>query len=188
MRLTPLLILWPLVYGIACKDDESDTSDTSDTDPPADVLTDNGDGTFTSSATGWTWEGVPTTDKFRWADAKTHCDTLALDGGGWHLPTITELRSLVRGCEGTVTDGACPADDECADAACRAATCYACALEEGPNGGCYGPVELAGACDTFWSATEVGDNPGSAWFISFNDGHVYSYGVGNNYSVRCVRP
>jgi hypothetical protein len=61
-------------------------------------------------------------------------------------------------------------------------------LEQGPNGGCYGPPELGNECDTFWSSTEVGDGPGSAWFVSLNDGHVWSYSIGNHYHARCVRP
>ncbi len=30
-----------------------------------------------------------------WEDAKSYCLTLSLDGGGWRLPTIQELQTLV---------------------------------------------------------------------------------------------
>lgn len=165
------------------------TTDTTDTSPPAgEVLTDNGDGTSTGSVSGLTWTTEGSTEALLWADAVTWCDTLAVAGGGWHLPTITELRTLIRGCEGTVTDGTCGASDTCTDTTCRDGTCYACDPDQGPTGGCYGPAELTQECEAFWASTEVGNDPGSAWFVSFNDGHVYSYGVGNHYFARCVRP
>jgi len=30
-----------------------------------------------------------------WADAQTYCSSLSLDGGGWRLPTVQELQSIV---------------------------------------------------------------------------------------------
>lgn len=181
MRVLSLLL-------IACSGSTSttDTPSHTDTDTTEPSLVDNGDGTATASD-GLVWEIAGSTDGLRWAEAVTYCDDLDLAGGGWHLPSLTDLRTLIRGCEGTVTGGECPAGDTCDDLSCRAATCYACAADAGPTDGCYGPAELPDACEAFWSSLEVPDDVGSAWFVSFVDGHVYSYGLGNTYHARCVR-
>ncbi|MCB9688032.1 MAG: DUF1566 domain-containing protein [Alphaproteobacteria bacterium] len=181
MRALSLLLLL-----VACSGTTTDTTPTTDTDTSGTGLVDNGDGTATASD-GLVWEVDGSADGLRWAEAVTYCEELTLAGGGWHLPSLTELRTLIRGCEGTVTDGECPASDTCDDLSCRAASCYACAADAGPTDGCYGPAELPNTCEAYWSSLEVSDDAGSAWFVSFVDGHVYSYGVGNSYYARCVR-
>jgi len=46
--------------------------------------------------TGLVWEKSPSTSTFRWENAQIHCISLnAGNRGGWHLPTVQELRSLV---------------------------------------------------------------------------------------------
>jgi hypothetical protein len=46
--------------------------------------------------TGLVWERSPSTSTFMWPNAQLHCISLnAGNRGGWHLPTIQELRSLV---------------------------------------------------------------------------------------------
>ncbi len=53
--------------------------------------------TVTDHITGLQWQdddNAKTVQK-NWADAQTHCSTLSLDGGGWRLPTSTELESIV---------------------------------------------------------------------------------------------
>ena len=59
-------------------------------------------GTFADSFAGRTWQlttpvtsGDDAKGHFSWGAAKTYCNGLALDGGGWQLPTIVELESLV---------------------------------------------------------------------------------------------
>src|SRR2546422_2704903 len=45
--------------------------------------------------TGLVWEQSPSASGFNWSDAQIHCINLnAGNRGGWHLPTIQELRSL----------------------------------------------------------------------------------------------
>ena len=170
-----------------CTGDPTPPGPHSGTTPKGDVLVDNGDGTATSPG-GLTWEVAGSTGGLRWQDALAYCDGLALAGGGWHLPTIGELRTLIRGCEGTVAGGTCGVDDGCTGLACRDASCIACATTEGPTDGCYGPGELSGPCEAYWSSSETDNPDGSAWFVSMNDGHVFAYGYGNGYFARCARP
>ncbi|MDQ7046780.1 MAG: DUF1566 domain-containing protein [Sulfurovum sp.] len=50
----------------------------------------------TDNITGLEWQDDAEAASIskNWADAQTHCNALALDGGGWRLPTRTELISL----------------------------------------------------------------------------------------------
>ncbi len=45
--------------------------------------------------TGLTWQRVADSGTYDLADATTYCSTLALDGGGWRVPAVGELESLV---------------------------------------------------------------------------------------------
>ncbi|MCZ7585365.1 MAG: DUF1566 domain-containing protein [Deltaproteobacteria bacterium] len=144
--------------------------------------------TWTDSLSGLTWQVTPPSDHITWDTAKTYCDYLTLAGGGWHLPTIAEIRTLIRGCDGTVTGGSCGVTDSCLNDYCKNDTCWACISGEGPNNGCYGPTELPNECDPFWSSSPVAD-VGRAWRVEFDLGRIASdYGgsYGNNLA-RCVR-
>jgi hypothetical protein len=166
-------------------------------------------GIWVDSTTGLTWENPASTGEYYWDEAIAYCQQLSLDGGGWKLPTISELRSLVRGCAGTMTGGGCNvADGECVSNSCMVdagavASCNGCTAESGlgPNG-CYWPSDVTGPCGVgesyYWSSTIVTDsgwfeNP---WFLRFREGKV---GHGYNHSpgpgrfnaaqlqVRCVK-
>jgi hypothetical protein len=56
---------------------------------------DNGNGTVTDLATGLTWQRQDDNDTKDWNEADEYCQTLDLAGGGWRLPTIKELQSIV---------------------------------------------------------------------------------------------
>jgi hypothetical protein len=55
----------------------------------------NGDGTVTDPLTGLVWQQTLGTNDYSQADGVAYCAGLTLAGGGWHLPTITELESIV---------------------------------------------------------------------------------------------
>jgi hypothetical protein len=64
--------------------------------------TDGGAGRFTiegetvrDSSTGLVWQRGVAPGTYTWENAKTYCAGLALAGGGWHLPTIQELRTII---------------------------------------------------------------------------------------------
>ena len=47
------------------------------------------------TVTKLTWQRAHFDGTKNWADAKTYCSALALDKGGWHLPTVKELLTIV---------------------------------------------------------------------------------------------
>jgi hypothetical protein len=121
-----------------------------------------------------------------WADAKTYCQNLA--GGGWRLPTISELRTLIRGCAGTQTGGACGVTDSCLSySSCWSDPCNGCDPGAGPDDGNYGPAQLTGNGNWYWSSSAVADGDSHAWDVNFDGGDVYGYPTDYDSYVRCVR-
>jgi hypothetical protein len=87
---------------LTCSDDPEMTADecpacARDDGCDAPDYTDNGDGTVDSSCCGLTWQKMLAAEEFAWAGADAYCKGLDLAGGGWRLPTIAELLSLVEG-------------------------------------------------------------------------------------------
>jgi hypothetical protein len=150
------------------------------------AMRDNGDGTVTDPSTGLVWEKKPSTRDLNWEKAKSHCQA---KGRGWRLPTISELRSLIRGCPGTVSGGACKVTDACLSGSCWSSDdCWACNYGGGPAGGCYRDATLEGSCGWFWVSSPVADYSGDAWSVGFGGGRVYNRDVGDGgRGVRCVR-
>ncbi len=67
--------------------------------------TDNGNNTVTDTATGLTWMqstadtnasgDITAEDMVTWREALAWCEASPIEGGGWRLPNIPELRSLI---------------------------------------------------------------------------------------------
>lgn len=55
---------------------------------------DNGNGTITDNVTGLVWQAAVAQESYSWQEANQYCRDLALDNGGWRLPTAIELESL----------------------------------------------------------------------------------------------
>src|SRR4051812_8231707 len=51
--------------------------------------------TVKDNLTGLVWQQSVDSGMYNWDDAKTYCQQLQLDGGGWRLPTCNELLTLV---------------------------------------------------------------------------------------------
>ena len=126
-----------------------------------------------------------------WSPATEHCQNLTLGGmTDWRLPTIGELRTLVRGCPDTETDGSCNVvDDGCLSSNCQNGSCGGCVYKDGPADGCYWPVDILGTCTWYWSSSFVED-PGSdcAWYIEYHLAYVNIFcdGFDDVLPVRCV--
>lgn len=165
---------------------------------------------WTDPASGLTWRLDASQQGANWEDAISYCEGATLAGyDDWRLPTISELRTLIRGCDATKTGGSCGVTDSCLTAcsdeksvranstqdpcedSCSDASCFSCENDAGPNNGCYGPPELAGSCGSFWSSSAIEDTESAAWFVDFSQGGVRDCRAVNNctgdYAARCVR-
>lgn len=71
--------------------------------------------TWTDATTGLTWQMPSAVHVMNWNEALDYCAGLYDEGGGWRLPSIDELRTLVRGCPATEPGGACGVTETCLD-------------------------------------------------------------------------
>ena len=150
----------------------------------------SGGAVWTDASSGLTWQVAPTGGTMKWEAAKSHCASLSLGGSvGWRLPTINELRSLIRGCPATQKGGSCGVTDSCLSyKSCRSSACDGCSSKGGPGpGGAYWPPELSGKISWYWSSSAVADVDNFAWYVDFYNGYVYYGYVDNDYYARCVR-
>jgi len=184
----------PALSGDDATDDDDDaTDDDDDATDDDDDATDDDDNTtdeevWTDSTSGLMWQVTSTVGTMNWSNAKSHCQGLGLDGhSDWRLPTISELRSLIRGCDDTETGGDCGVTDECLDSSCLDSPCDGCSSGGGPAGGCYWPSEMEGTCSWYWSSSAVAEYDNSAWLVGFDLGNVVDFSVFHANLVRCVR-
>ena len=147
------------------------------------------EGTWKDPMSGLTWQTTPTGGPMKWFNAEAHCIGLSLDSGGWRLPTVSELRTLLRGCPATEDGGSCNVEEGCLEYSCWDISCASCFYLKGPTFGCYWPENAQGACTTYWSSSTVTDDNGYAWYVSFDTGLVVSSSDVDAFKdVRCVRP
>jgi hypothetical protein len=160
-----------------------------------DAVADEGEADADTCAGGWydpssglCWEDPPERIGRSWDDAVAYCDGLALGGrDDWFLPTIDELRSLIRNCPATETGGSCNVTAACLGPGCRNVECSGCAYGEGP-GGAYWPAELHGFASWYWSSSRfTGDAP-NAWHVDFDGAYVHREHISALFQARCVRP
>jgi hypothetical protein len=158
----------------------------------ADVVAETLQATWSDPATTLEWQDPPKKTTDFWQPALDYCEGLAWAGhDDWRLPSISELRTLVRGCEGTLSGGACGVTDQCLEDNCKsdACECSGHASGDGPGlAGCYWAEGLTGKCLAAWSASTE-PSGGRAWYVYFPTGRVRSDDLGGGiyHAVRCVR-
>lgn len=143
---------------------------------------------------GLCWENPPTsTEALIWDDALAYCDALVLGGyNDWRLPSISEMRSFVRGCDTTITGGECDVTDECVPNnpegnGCGGEVCETgCWDSEGPGvGGCFWDAEIKGDCKGYQSSTPA-DLGYYVWIIQYGSGAIWRHEKNETW-LRCVR-
>ena len=149
---------------------------------------------WTDPSTGLVWQVHPTGGTMESDDATSHCRNLAMAEGGWRLPNISELRSLIRGCPDTMLgSNRCKVSDPgCLATACLGMRDFPCPeTGKGPATGCYWAVGLHGKCDRYWSSSIVDDNEIKlVWGVIFHYGQPFYFRRDSNmaqYHVRCVK-
>lgn len=119
------------------------------------------------------WELTPTTTNMNFFQAIKYCEDLIFDNNSnWKIPTIDELKSLVKGCADFETSG----------------TCYPKILEGPGKDGCYWDPLLEGSCGAYGSSSAVPGEEGFVWSISFHIAQIEPLPSDDSYfPVRCVR-
>jgi Protein of unknown function (DUF1566) len=145
---------------------------------------------WTDSDTGLWWQIVPEEKIRDFKDAIDYCEDLILgEFDDWRLPTISELRSVVRDCPNIEAGGKCEVTDNCLSFECTDDSCSECGGEIGPGEeGMYWPNQLDGPCCDYWSSEDADDSGFHAWVIDFFNGLLApSQKFGSDNRVRCVR-
>ena len=165
-------------------------ADDEDTDTDGD---EDCNDTWIDVNTNLMWQNCPDGgDCYNWYEAQNRCAEEAWAGhSDWRLPSISELRSLIRGCEATETGGYCGVTDLCLDSFdCWNSACGGCSPGGGPGpDGRFWPAELEGGGVFYWSSSERAETDDQAWGIFFDFASVNKYPVyvDNITHVRCVR-
>ena len=135
----------------------------------------------------------PSKNELSWKDAVEYCKRLMEIGySDWHLPTINELRTLMRNCPDTEPGGLCNLTDEClADeisagytliySECNSSDCSC--IPDYKDEGLYSKLWDVGV---LWSSTEAG-NPEYAASAYFGYGELWTENKSIERLVRCVR-
>ena len=111
------------------------------------------------------------------ADAISYCEGL-----GGHLPSISELRTLIQNCSKTETGGSCGVTDSCCSYSnCVNDYCSGCSYSAD------GKYSVFGDTGYFWSSSVRSDNESSAWDVNFDGGIVSYDDRQNNNNIRCVK-
>jgi hypothetical protein len=117
-----------------------------------------GSGAITSSCCGFEWQEEASPGTHTWSEAVEYCASLSLLGGGWRLPKIAELFSLV------------DLSDESHTTPAINVEAFADTVRE-----------------PYWSSSLDGKSGTTAWCVNFSDGASQSKDADEKHRVRCVR-
>ena len=165
-------------YGTRCVRDDSEESREDDEVAGSD----SAKGCF--KVDGRVWSNRV---KMFWSEAVDYCNNLNECGiSDWHLPTISELRTLIRNSFLTESGGECGVTDDCLSRD----NCYDFDSCNSINNESYGWYSKLGDREWFWSSSALSDRAGPVWGVNFRSASVLSFdndiydSAGSN--VRCV--
>lgn len=177
------------------RDDGDGADDDAGILPDAEAAADVPDEALLGCPEGWydpssdlCWEAVETFFG-DWYEAIARCEALTLGdhpAGTWRLPSVSEWRSLFRGCPPTETGGACAVTDACLAEGCLSSACDGCP-PAGSLEGCYCDPAVRGGCSAYWAASPHVDDAANAWFASLGTARLHHCHRTYAMPVRCVR-
>ena len=127
-------------------------------------------------------------DAMAWQTAVNYCNNYSEGGlNGWRLPNISELRTLVQNCAGTVTGGSCGViDTGDPTTSCLSYSCYNrnnCLCAEDLSGN----YSKLGDTSWFWSYSTPPNSTDTAWRMNFTTGETAMHSKDTERYIRCVR-
>lgn len=134
--------------------------------------------TETNSSLYWS-EKAP--KKMNLNEAQGYCSRLKEGGNsGWRLPSIDELRMLIRNCSATQSSGSCKVSENngCLASKCLQGSCQCVSNKTGK-------YSIFGDTEYLWSSSLKSND--RAYLVDFSRGGISSQYIGNSYSVRCVK-
>ena len=204
--LLTLFVSLAINFSCHCGDDDDSSNDDDGNDDDGNDDDEVKEEVWTDPTSGLMWQ-LRLIESLAWPTAKRHCDNLNYGGyKDWHLPSIGELRTLIRGCPATETGGSCGVTDDCLYENCHNLSCYTpCDGGKGPTHGIYWPAELGGTYDGFqWSSSVILDDEGDddddfwdddddlveewAWTVRFSDATVWDLFIEDYDDGYCYRP
>lgn len=119
--------------------------------------------------------------KMNLTEAQGYCRRLNESGiSGWRLPTIDELRTIIRSCPGSQSGGACKVSE---NKGCLAPNCISSACKCGSNN--MGKYSVFGDKEYLWSSSEKSSD--RVYTVDFSHAEINHQYIGNSYYVRCVK-
>jgi len=112
-----------------------------------------------------------------WKAAENFCASL-----GGSVPTISELRTLIKDCSSVQSGGLCGVTDTCLSST----TCYSSSCD-GCSSSSDGKYSVFGDTGWLWSSSSDSLVPDQAWAIRFNNGSIYFYNKASVFNARCVK-
>ena len=133
---------------------------------------------YEDTESGLIWSPL---NRIEYKSASSYCSKLSLNGYKWHLPTISELRTLIINNDDTTAGGSCGVRDTCLSASCMKSLCYS---NQNPDK-LYSKL---GDTDQIWSSSIFADYNARAWTIDFSSGSVFDSNWYSNTPVfvRCA--
>ncbi len=129
-------------------------------------------------STGLQWQDNELSPEVQWKDASLYCKKLELDGSGWRLPSLDELKTIIDKKK---------KNPSISDVFLNTSASYYW-TEESKDGLWY----IDRGTLTYWDkyarhVVAPKDRFEIAWYVSFSYGYEYVSNANNKYHVRCVR-
>ena len=154
------------------------------------VITKKNDVVIKDIKSGLFWLRDVPSEGMVWKEADKYCSLLKYAGfKDWRLPTISELKTLIKGCESGTKK--CKVSANCRNPKCMSDNCF-CSENRGPGEeGFYWQKKVwnykGDDMGSFWSSSIRTNHKFFYWGISFNNGGVDNGHMDSEFYVRCVR-